>query len=200
MSLDGFIQDLKNLNQISKNQELKEQFANLLYDEYYQQIFNYYFLMTRRKETAEEETQEVLLKILNTIPQFNPTKAKLKTWIWVIAKRHIIDHYRLKENKITPDIFQEEIHSEEILNEQLISTELLYLIEKENSQNIKNAVEKINGLGRDILVMWLETDLSMDELANVHDISVQQVKNYLFQSKKKLKDLLSKDFEAKRIK
>lgn len=197
MSLETFMLNLAHPREIQKDQKLKEKFAHLLFDEYYSKIYHYFYFATRSKETAEEETQEVLLKVLNAIALFNPEKAKLKTWIWIIAKRHLIDHYRLSENKINKENFQEETHSEEIVGDELLSQELEIILAKEQRENIRSAIDQLPSTGKEILLLWLESDLSMDELAEIQEMSVQQIKNHLFQSKKKLKGLLGQEVREK---
>lgn len=197
MSLDAFMQSLAHPREIQKDERLKEKFAHLLFDEYYSKIYHYFYYSTRSKETAEEETQEVLLKVLNAITLYNPEKAKLKTWIWVIAKRHLIDHYRTSENKINKENFQEEIHSDLISDEELLSQELQVILAKERSENIRSAIDQLPQTGKEILLLWLESDLTMEELAEIQEKSVQQIKNHLFQSKKKLKELLAKEEREK---
>lgn len=193
MNLEAFMQSLTHPREIQKNKKLKEKFAHLLFDEYYSKIYHYFYYSTRSKETAEEETQEVLLKVLNAITLYNPEKAKLKTWIWIIAKRHLIDHYRLSENKINKENFQEEIHSELVSDDELISQELQLLLEKERSENIRSAIDQLPKTGKEILLLWLESDLTMEELAEIQEMNIQQIKNHLFQSKKKLKEILAKE-------
>lgn len=177
-------------NNLKENQTSKEKFATLLYDEYYVKIYNYFFNSTKNRQTAEEETQETLLKIYNKIEQYDSSKSKLSTWIWTIARNHLIDFFRLKENKVDFTIFEEE-HQFDVNNEDTSSAALLALIENEENQNIQYALNKLPPASRDTLLIWLESDLSMDEIAKIQNTKVQNVKNHLFQAKKKLKELLT---------
>ncbi len=180
----------------------KEKLANLIFDSFYKPFKRYFEYSTKNHTVAEELTQDTMFKIYRSLETFSPDKAQFKTWAWTIAKNHFRDYLRstarkedgallINSNSQNLDIDPwDEFQSLDITTDLLQDNELDKLIKKENSKNIAKAINLLSEKNREVLVSWIESDLSMDELAKVHQMSVQQVKNHLFQSKKKLKEIL----------
>lgn len=185
---------------ISKKNAAKEKLANSIFDNYYLSFKRYFEFSTKNSSIAEELTQDTLLKIYRSLESYQPDKAQFKTWAWTIAKNHFRDYLRSNARKednankleIEGTYFDTDADqiSEPWMQNFLVDDELNKLIKHENNRTVTNAIALLSEKNRDVLLSWLESDLSMDELAQVHDMSVQQIKNHLFQSKKKLKEIL----------
>ncbi|MFO7569968.1 MAG: RNA polymerase sigma factor [Smithellaceae bacterium] len=59
-------------------------------------IFNIALTMTGDMGSAEDVTQEVLIKIITKLSAYNPQKAAFRTWLYRIVVNHILN---MKENK-----------------------------------------------------------------------------------------------------
>jgi RNA polymerase sigma-70 factor (ECF subfamily) len=57
-------------------------------------------LLTNRAE-AEDAVQEVFVRLWQTADRYDPRRAKLVTWVMLIARRHLID--RLRRNSVRAD-------------------------------------------------------------------------------------------------
>lgn len=180
----------------------KDKLANLIFDTFYKPFKRYFEFATKNHSVAEELTQDTMFKIYRSLETYSPDKAQFKTWAWTIAKNHFRDYLRSTARKEDGALLLnnnsqnldnnpwDESHSLDFTTELLQDNELDKLIKQENNKNIAKAINLLSEKNREVLVSWLESDLSMDELAKIHQISVQQVKNHLFQSKKKLKEIL----------
>jgi len=56
-----------------------------LFNRYKKPIFNFIYRLIGNKETAQEVTQEVFIKVYNNLRIFDPNK-KFSTWIYIIAR------------------------------------------------------------------------------------------------------------------
>jgi RNA polymerase sigma-70 factor (ECF subfamily) len=65
-------------------------------------VYRYLYRRTLQKVTAEDLTSTVFLKALESIRSFNPSKGKLRVWLYRIARNALIDYYRSR--KTTVDI------------------------------------------------------------------------------------------------
>ncbi|MHC4968942.1 MAG: RNA polymerase sigma factor [Planctomycetota bacterium] len=73
--------------------ELYDRFGSLVYKVARQ-------LLPSRAE-AEDAVQEVFIRLWQTADRYDPRRAKLVTWVMLIARRHLID--RLRRNAVRPD-------------------------------------------------------------------------------------------------
>ena len=87
-----------------KLKDKDEEAFNKLYDDYVKLIYHIAYSYTRSKEDAEDITNEVFLKILNSIENYND-KGKFKEWICAIARNTACNYVtRIKdENSLTDE-------------------------------------------------------------------------------------------------
>jgi RNA polymerase sigma-70 factor, ECF subfamily len=65
------------------------------FDQYSRQIYTFvFFRVNNSKESAQDLVQEVFLKAWEKRNAFDESQSSLKTWLFIIAKSQIIDHYR----------------------------------------------------------------------------------------------------------
>jgi RNA polymerase sigma-70 factor (ECF subfamily) len=74
--------------------ELYDRFGSLVYKVARQ-------LLPSRAE-AEDAVQEVFIRLWQTADRYDPRRAKLVTWVMLIARRHLID--RLRRNAVRSPI------------------------------------------------------------------------------------------------
>lgn len=78
--------------------ELYDRFGSLVYKVARQ-------LLPSRAE-AEDAVQEVFIRLWQTADRYDPRRAKLVTWVMLIARRHLIDRLRRNAVRGTPGTFQ----------------------------------------------------------------------------------------------
>jgi len=64
---------------------------NDVYSKNWEMVFNHVHTKVRNNEDAEDITIQVFERISRHLPEFDPQKAQLNTWILTIAKNLIID-------------------------------------------------------------------------------------------------------------
>ena len=75
----------------------KQQGAEALYSMYSASLMGIISRVITEKEIAEDVLQETLVKIWNSIPQYNATKGRLFTWMVNVARNMAIDKVRSKD-------------------------------------------------------------------------------------------------------
>ncbi len=71
--------------------------AAALYDELGSKAYGFFFSRTGRKETAEDLTQDIFVKLVEKIEAFDEKRGRFVVWFWQMARNMLIDHYRAKK-------------------------------------------------------------------------------------------------------
>lgn len=145
-------QIIKNLNQ---NQSIE--FAQV-YDLYIGQIYGYLFNRVQNRQIAEDLTSEVFLKALKAFDRFDPNRASVKTWLYQIARNHLIDYYRTR--KVTEDIEQVELISENLEMDSELENTL-------NLEKLRKLLSELPEESRELITLRIWDELSYKEIAEV---------------------------------
>ena len=74
-----------------------------LYEQYLPRIYRYISLRVRNQAEAEDLTEQVFLKALESSSSFRWRGAPVSSWLFRIARNQIIDHWRTdKSSKVVP--------------------------------------------------------------------------------------------------
>ena len=57
-------------------------------------IYNLCYRFTGRVEDAQDLTQEIFIKIFETLRTYDPAQSAFRTWLNRVARNHLVDHYR----------------------------------------------------------------------------------------------------------
>lgn len=139
------------------------------YDRYVRKIYDFLYFKTFDRETAEDLTQETFFKVFKSAKSFRgTTEAELKSWIYSVAYRTFVDHYRnFRETDELDGIAEthgkSEDHAARIDDGNTLSEVLAYLatIPEEH---------------RDVVVMRVWDDLSYAEISEITGKSVDNCK------------------------
>jgi len=76
-----------------------------LYDEHFDKVYRYIYFRVNSKAEAEDLTQEVFLKALQSISSYKWRGAPFASWLFRIAHNKVIDHFRKqsKQKKVPLD-------------------------------------------------------------------------------------------------
>ena len=71
-------------------------------------IYNFCYRFTGRPEEADDLTQEVFIKVFQTLRTFDPAQGAFSTWLHRVARNHLVDHYRrTKKDRVTSSLEDE---------------------------------------------------------------------------------------------
>ena len=71
-----------------------------LYDRFETLVFKVSRQLLPTKAEAEDAVQEIFIRLWKTADRYDPRRAKLVTWVMLIARRHLID--RLRRSAVRP--------------------------------------------------------------------------------------------------
>ena len=132
----------------------------MYYKEHVEKIYNYLFYRTgRNKSVAEDLTQEVFLKALEKIDRFDPDFSSFNSWIYAIARNHLIDHYRVQKVETSLEKVKEFLHSDYSIPKAFAAKqEVLIQLSR---------LEEIPAAYQDIITLKYINEFSNDEIAKI---------------------------------
>ncbi len=75
---------------------------------YTRKIYNLCYRFTGRSQDAEDLTQEVFIKVFQTLRSYDPVQGAFLTWLNRVARNHLVDHYRrTKKDRLTSSLDEE---------------------------------------------------------------------------------------------
>ena len=71
-------------------------------------IYNLCYRFTGRVEEAEDLTQEVFIKVFQTLKTYQAAQGSFTTWLNRVARNHLVDHYRrARKDRVTSSLEDE---------------------------------------------------------------------------------------------
>jgi RNA polymerase sigma factor (sigma-70 family) len=177
--------------------QIKRNF-NSVYYEYHLLVYNVALNYAQNIEDAEEITQDVFLKVHESLSDFKENSS-LKTWLYRITINQSLDFIKKKNSKKRFFIFGKKSQNEfeltnisdfehpGILLEKQEDAKVLFLVINTLPENQKTAfiLSKVDGL-------------SNPEVSEIMEMSISAVESLIFRAKKELKEKLSNKFEEYR--
>ncbi|MDQ3758475.1 MAG: RNA polymerase sigma factor [Actinomycetota bacterium] len=150
-----------------------------VYDEHVWDVYGFFGYRVRTREEAEDLTQTTFERALRAWDRFDPKRAAAKTWILVIARNVLIDHYRRSGTR------REEPLSDEHLVGGLGRHEPY---EEMGEAGLGPAPELADALGqlgareREVIALRFGGDLAGAEIAEITGLSLANVQQILSRS------------------
>ena len=171
-----------------------------LYHEFHILVYNMALNYLQNTEDAEEVTQDVFVKIHNSLENFNQ-KSSYKTWIYRITINQCLDFLKQKNSQKRFFIFGKKSQNEqEYLNVCTFEHPGILL---ENKEDAKILFETINTLTENQKTAFLLSKLdglSNPEIAEIMELSISSVESLVFRAKVTLKEKLADKFSNYRKK
>lgn len=161
-----------------------ESFAPLV-EKYKQLAFSLSLKITKNREDAEEAAQDAFIKAYRSLERYKGGAA-FKTWFFRIVYTTAISKVRVKQKKL---VSFEDHH---LSDKELMDTEnaVGQLSAEERSFHLHKAMDQLDPNDRAILNLYYFEDLSVEEIAEIVDLSASNVKVKLFRTRKKLYEQL----------
>jgi len=164
-------------------QSSHEESANRLVKHYYKEIFAFVYKQVLDEQLALDLTQEIFIRMLQSISRFNKKKASFRTWLYRIASNHCIDYFRSKSYQAGQ--LTNYVEDLEILDPLNIMD---YLIKKEDLEQINHFLYKHEAHTQQIVRYKLFLELTFQQIAGLLDLSESTVKTRYYAVLKKLRE------------
>lgn len=160
-----------------------------IYRKYSKQLYYYLLQLSGSPSTAEDLVQETYLKATMSLNYYK--NEQVSAWLFKVARHAYLDQWRKNQRwKWIPFseaiVQQKEMYSPYGLPENEVLT-------KELQKNMENAFAYLPENYRTIIYMREVEGLTYEELTEVLDININQVKVTLHRARQRLKYLLEKE-------
>jgi RNA polymerase sigma-70 factor (ECF subfamily) len=162
-----------------------------LYRRHELRIWRYLERNMGSRATAEELMQEVWFAVARDAERYRPT-ARFTTWLFTIARNRMVDALRARRAHLSLDAVA---HESETVLERLTADPgagpLAAAEARDRAAALRLALAQLPPEQRDALLLQLEGDLSVEEVATITRASFETVKSRLRYARTRLRELLS---------
>jgi RNA polymerase sigma factor (sigma-70 family) len=148
--------------------------------------YNVAIQVVRNNEDAEEVTQDAFLKAYQSISSFKG-ESKFSTWFYRVVFNLAVSKTRKKK------IETSNIDDVQIADKDIYETYETYskLEQAERNQQLKQAIDELKEEESLIITLFYLNENSIEEISEITNFSVSNVKVKLFRARKKLFTILS---------
>ena len=153
---------------IRRAQQRDEEAFTQLYEVYFDKIYRYVALRIGNETEAEDMTQQVFLKVLQSITSFKWRGIPFSAWLFRIAHNQVVDYLRKKTKQATAP-----------LNESLVSSNSNLQLMAEHKLDIEqliSATKRLTEAQRQVVSLRFAGELSVAQVAEVMGKSQWAVK------------------------
>lgn len=159
-----------------------------LYNAYMDPIYRFVMKRVSHKETTEDIVSDIFRKVFLSLKRFDPSRASFRTWIYRIATTTIIDYYRSNANPSRRPIA--ELSEAESLADPSDSPHEEMLSE-EQKVRVHACMEQLPEKYHSAVQLKYFSELSNQEIADVLQVSPNNVGVILHRALRKLETILS---------
>lgn len=170
-----------------------------LFARFQKPLFNFFYRMVGKRETAEDLVQETFVKLCRFGSSFRGSDAKFSTWLYSVAGNQCRDYLRHSSRR--PEVLLDTIEDSESDSQEdtgpstpdsPVEEEIL---RKETGRIIRDAIESLPNKEKEALVLREYNGLDYKEIADVLNCPIGSVKVLIFRARQRLRGKL-KDFEG----
>lgn len=158
---------------------------------YTRKIYNLCYRFTGRAEEAEDLTQEIFIKVFQTMRSFDAAQGAFSTWLHRVARNHLVDHYRrTKKDRMTGSIEEDLEHFEE--KPSAGAGPAAQLEARERKEQLQRALDRLSPDLREAVVLRDLHDLDYLEIAQVLGVPEGTVKSRINRGRLELARVLKR--------
>lgn len=158
--------------------KMDEDTLRRLMEAYGQDVWNYIYFFTKKRDIADDLSQEVFLKAYTHIQQFRG-ESSVKTWLLSIARNMAMNYTRTA-------YFRKVLLVDFIQRKESSSSAEQQTMERMGMNQLWNIVFNLQPKFREVLLLEAHYGLSMKEIAEMLGISEGTVKSRLYRARAKV--------------
>lgn len=155
-------------------------------------VYSFALQSLRRREDAEDATQEVFLKLWRTLGTWRD-EASVKTYVMRIARNTVIDMIRRRNSRPVDSLTVEDDGEEsqrDIADTDTSSNPAADYARREQIEAVRSAIDELPPDHREIIILRDINGLSYAEIAEATGLDPGTVKSRLSRAREKLKEIL----------
>lgn len=185
---DCFSKEVKMEDELQWVQEVlsgnKQAYAHII-NKYKNQLYATILRMTKNPQDAQDLVQEAFIKVYNQLGKYDQ-KGPFSSWMYRVAINHCMDEFRKKHYQMK----QVEVNDEKVINPN--HPEIIFL-KKEKRRQLERLIGTLPEDERMIILLRYVNELSYDEISDLAEIPLSQVRNKLHRAKKKMRDTVKRE-------
>lgn len=162
----------------------KQAYAQII-NKYKNQLYATILRMTKNPQDAQDLVQEAFIKVYHQLGKYEG-KGTFSSWIYRVAINHCMDEFRKKRYKMQ----QLEISEDQVMNPN--HPEVIFL-KKEKNRQLEKLIGTLPEEERIIILLRYVNELSYNEISELVETPVSNVRNKLHRAKKKLRETIKRD-------
>ena len=193
------------MKELASNRELTQALVNKartgdkealtkLYGVFREKIYRYVFFKCGNHADAEDITNEVFLRMIQSIANFRWKGIGFSSWLFKIASNLVIDYYRNKSRSNTESIKEKDYIGEtnwEQISEFLDNRDLFHAIYRDT--------DDLTDLQKEVVNLRFIADLSLKETAEAMSKNVNSIKAIQHAAIKKLKEKVQENEKRNKL-
>jgi RNA polymerase sigma-70 factor (ECF subfamily) len=131
-----------------------------LYDRHFDGIYRYLYTRVRHHADAEDLTEQVFLKMVDSIHRFRPRGVAFSSWLYRIAHNLLVDRYRRSGREpmeLTDQVRDVRAHADPAAHAQ----------HSEDRRQLLAAVQRLTPEQQQVITMRFIDNLGVDEIARL---------------------------------
>lgn len=152
---------------------------NPLFNRYSKRIYNYFLKSTLERADSDDLTQELFIRVMKYRNSYKEGNS-VQFWIFQIARNMVKDHFRKLK------VHRDQFNPVEVMPEQVDEVDTL-LVEKE--QRLHIAMKSLSEEKRELLVLSKFQGLKYEQIAEMRETTVSNIKVQVHRTIKELKDI-----------
>lgn len=154
-------------------------------------VYNLCYRFTGRISEAEDLTQEVFIKIFDTLRTYDEAQGGFPTWLWRVARNHLVDHYRRTRKERLTSSLEDELG--EVEGRHNPAADPVSRVEaRERRERVQAALEKLSPEMREAVILRDLQDLDYQEIAQVLGVPEGTVKSRINRGRLELARVLKR--------
>ena len=139
-------------------------------------VYNLCYRFTGRIQDAEDLTQEVFIKVFQTLRSYDSAQGTFSTWLNRVARNHLVDHYRrTRKDRITSSLDDDSTPLPELPSPRAAPTASVE--SRERRELLQMALDQMSPDLREAVVLRDLQDLDYQEIAQVLGVPQGTVKS-----------------------
>ena len=181
------VDDTKSLAQGLRRRD--PELLDRLIEQYQYRLFRYLLYISGNQERAEDFFQETWIRVLERGHQYDG-KSKFESWLFAIARNLVIDWQRQRKPQSLDLLTNPDDGAPmEFAGED--PSPLQQVLTQESDTTVQTALEKMQAIYREVLLLRFQEEMQLTEIAAVLDAPISTVKSRLYRGLEDLRGLLA---------
>ncbi len=153
-----------------------EQAFRELYERYFNEVYGFIAKRVGGRETAEDLTSELFIKIFTKLSSYEPRDCSFRAWLYRVAHNILIDHYRKASvrRETTVEEFPEIRDENQDVNEEIMR--------RHDAATVRSVLDQLPERYGQVLELKFFAEMDHAEIAGVMNVTVNNVGVMVFRA------------------